>query len=621
MNMESSKRAAIERTCNLPDDELFQLWKDAVNLASAVASTKSVELEIRLGSFHDETDHKKFKSGILNDFFGRILNALKSTFSWVCPCIEETTEFFFKTGSRTVRCTYRNGKLLHIVEKTRKRCADLTHSGEAAFRIAVSIEEEVIAGTLVDVDLSVFPPEVRKPEWCCTMKRQKQRHRFQHVSGKVPFCIDLTVVKASTAECNDQNLFEVEIEVFDLNFEHKEIWSSALMSFAVSLSMECKINESMFPMSIYYEEVLKPEPVLSVFWKYFPSSWSGRFPGSLPRTLKRSVLGEVKFSEYLVAEKTDGTRFMMLVTHDGAWLIDRQLKVYALHSKAHELESFCRTISGGNAGSRRANGAVTILDGEMVITPRIPDGFFYHLGVGVPCFIIFDVLYFQGGSLLDKAFPERCQVVRNSIIAPFRLALAENRYHCHLYMDRKVWLEAHCVAAIAHRLFDFNGQKLFLQQSAQDRVLKLLHSSDGLIFSHRGPYTLGTTSPFSWKWKFADQLTVDVAVVSDEKNQLTLCGLSEGSLIPVIRFINALENVDDLRKIMIASHVFQSSNISSLIIIEISFNKKTGKWRFHLIRNKVHPNSIHVIMETMEAIAEDPITIEEVINHCTDGKK
>jgi hypothetical protein len=620
MNMESSKCAAIERTCNLQGDTLFQLWKDAVNLASAIASNKSVELEIRLGSFHDVTDHKKFKSGILDDFFGRTINALKSTFSWVCPCIEETTEFFFKTGSRTIRCTYRNGKLLHIVEKTRKRCADLMLCNEAAFRIAVSIEEEVIPGTLVGVNLSTFPPTADKEsEWCCIMKRQKQRHRFQHVSGKVPFCIDLTVAKASTADYTDKKLFEIEFEVFNLNFEHKEIWSNALMAFAVSLSTECAINESTFPMSIYYEEVLKPEPVLSVFWKYFPSSWSGRFPGSLPKTLKRSVLGEVTFSEYLVAEKTDGTRFMMLVTHDGAWLIDRQLKVYALRNEAHKLESFCR-ISGGNAGSR-FKGAVTILDGEMVITPRIPDGFFYHLGVGVPCFIIFDVLYFQGVSLLDEPFSERCKVVRNSIIAPFRLALDENRYHCHLYMDRKVWLEAHCVATIAQRFFDFNGQKLFLQQSAQDRVLKLLHSCDGLIFSHRGPYTLGTTSPFSWKWKFADQLTIDVAVVSDEKNQLSMCGLSEGSLIPVIRRVDALENVDKLRKIIIASHVFQSSNISSLIIIEISFHKKSGKWRFHHIRNKFHPNSVHVIMETMEAIAEDPITIEEVIKHCTDGKK
>ncbi|KAJ6299974.1 hypothetical protein OIU76_020881 [Salix suchowensis] len=88
------------------------------------------------------------------------------------------------------------------------------------------------------------------------------------------------------------------------------------------------------------------------------------FPGSHPVSLSRDNLLLLRTRYYYATWKADGTRYMMLITVDGCFLIDRDFKFRRV-----QMRFPCRYTNEGPADKTHH---FTLLDGEMIID-TLPD--------------------------------------------------------------------------------------------------------------------------------------------------------------------------------------------------------------------------------------------------------
>ncbi|KAH1257084.1 mRNA-capping enzyme [Glycine soja] len=89
-----------------------------------------------------------------------------------------------------------------------------------------------------------------------------------------------------------------------------------------------------------------------------------QFPGSHPVSLNRDNLQLLRQRYYYATWKADGTRYMMLITMDGCYLIDR-----SFNFRRVQMRFPCRSTNDG-LGEKTHH--FTLLDGEMVID-TLPD--------------------------------------------------------------------------------------------------------------------------------------------------------------------------------------------------------------------------------------------------------
>jgi hypothetical protein len=88
------------------------------------------------------------------------------------------------------------------------------------------------------------------------------------------------------------------------------------------------------------------------------------FPGSQPVSLNRANLNNLRQEPYMVCEKTDGTRYLLLARPDGAFFIDRKNSVRRLPPLAFPLPD-----------DPRGSHLNTLMDGELVVDIiEQPDG-------------------------------------------------------------------------------------------------------------------------------------------------------------------------------------------------------------------------------------------------------
>ncbi|GKE50291.1 mRNA-capping enzyme-like protein isoform X2 [Tanacetum coccineum] len=83
------------------------------------------------------------------------------------------------------------------------------------------------------------------------------------------------------------------------------------------------------------------------------------FPGSHPVSLSRDNLKRLREQYYYSTWKSDGTRYMMLITLDGCYLIDRKFNFRSVDLRF--------PLGYANGGASRNTHNYTLLDGEMVI--------------------------------------------------------------------------------------------------------------------------------------------------------------------------------------------------------------------------------------------------------------
>jgi len=213
------------------------------------------------------------------------------------------------------------------------------------------------------------------------------------------------------------------------------------------------------------------------------------FPGAQPVSFCRHHFAALERVDYFLCEKTDGIRCLLFCTvlvtpHDPPRelyiLIDRKNDYYAVPEGYLHFPPPGDDIAAFHTG--------TVLDGELV-RDSLPDG------TSRLKYLIFDCLALDGRRITDRTLDVRLGKVKGFFYEPYRR------------FARK-WPEEIRVAKFEAELkdmeFPYANAMMF-----RDRIPRLPHGNDGLIFTCRAtPYVTGT-DPHILKWKPPEENTID----------------------------------------------------------------------------------------------------------------
>ncbi|PWA98824.1 mRNA capping enzyme, bifunctional [Artemisia annua] len=308
------------------------------------------------------------------------------------------------------------------------------------------------------------------------------------------------------------------------------------------------------------------------------------FPGSHPVSLNWENLRFLRQRYYWATWKADGTRYMMLITRDGCYLIDRKFNFRRV-----PLRFPCGNANEDAAGKTHN---YTLLDGEMVIdTDPSTDKQERR-------YLIYDLIAINTISLVDQPFSKRWELIEKEVIKPRNsergtLFKSKNPYYRYdlepFRVRRKDFFPLYDVS----KLLD-------------DFIPRLSHASDGLIFQPcDDPYVSGRDE-FLLKWKYPKMNSVDFLLEVGKNNR------------PMLYLIKR-----DRMELVNGSHgAFRDSSVDifslSGKIIECSWDFEEKVWVFMRMRpDKSTPNGFSTY-ENVKRSIEDNITEEVVKNEIQD---
>ncbi|KAJ4898297.1 mRNA capping enzyme family protein [Raphanus sativus] len=217
-----------------------------------------------------------------------------------------------------------------------------------------------------------------------------------------------------------------------------------------------------------------------------------QFPGSHPVSLNRDNLQLLRQRYYYATWKADGTRYMMLLTMDGCYLVDRSFRFRRVQMRfpfKHPTEGISDKVHH-----------FTLLDGEMIID-TLPDKQRQERR-----YLIYDMVAINGQSVVERPFYERWKMLEKEVIDPRNHEKARSqiyRYDLEPFRVRR---------------------KDFWLLSAVEKILKgfipsLSHEADGLIFQGWDDPYVARTHEGLLKWKYPEMNSVDFLYEQDESGR------------------------------------------------------------------------------------------------------
>ena len=191
------------------------------------------------------------------------------------------------------------------------------------------------------------------------------------------------------------------------------------------------------------------------------------FPGAQPVSLTRKNLSSIVKVPYVVCEKSDGERHMLLVYKLNVYIIDRMFNIYRVQLSLPEM------------------GSTSLLDGELIIDrPKGPNG------PGVVRYLVYDSIHICSRSVAKETLLHRLKAAYSELLRPRRPA-ADDAFAIYVKDFFDVCHAANVVFPLGCRL---------------------PHECDGLIFTPADdPYKPGTC-PRLLKWKPSHLNTVDFVI-------------------------------------------------------------------------------------------------------------
>lgn len=201
-----------------------------------------------------------------------------------------------------------------------------------------------------------------------------------------------------------------------------------------------------------------------------------------PVSLESKDVMTIAMNEYVVGEKSDGIRYIMVCSHwdmpqnkgPYAVLLDRNMTIYEIKLKAEE------SIFRG-----------TVLDGEIVSTND-----------NTLLFLVFDLVCDRGISCIHMDFVERQQRLYDILSSPYGPKLLSNEDSSPIQIVQKMFIP---LETLLEKGMDADPQKF------------TNHKSDGWIFVpvRSGIKTLRHPTMF----KFKQEHTIDVQIIRTERHQ------------------------------------------------------------------------------------------------------
>ncbi|KAK7349950.1 hypothetical protein VNO77_07876 [Canavalia gladiata] len=303
-----------------------------------------------------------------------------------------------------------------------------------------------------------------------------------------------------------------------------------------------------------------------------------QFPGSHPVSLNRENLQLLRQRYYYATWKADGTRYMMLITMDGCYLIDRTFTFRRV-----QMRFPCRSTNDG-LGEKTHH--FTLLDGEMVID-TLPDSQKQERR-----YLIYDLMAINQVSVIERPFYERWKMLEKEVIEP------RNQERQNIYHSKNPYYR--------YDLEPFRvRRKDFWLLSTVTKLLKefikrLSHEADGLIFQGWDDPYIPRTHEGLLKWKYADLNSVDFLFEVDGDRELLFL-YERGK-----------------KKLMEGNRVeFRDGSDPSQYsgkIIECSWDFDKLEWKFMRVRtDKSTPNEFNTYKKVMRSI-RDNITEDDLLS-------
>ncbi|RDY14204.1 mRNA-capping enzyme, partial [Mucuna pruriens] len=337
-----------------------------------------------------------------------------------------------------------------------------------------------------------------------------------------------------------------------------------------------------------------------------------QFPGSDPVSLNRENLQLLRQRYYYATWKADGTRYMMLITGDGCYLIDS-----SFNFRRVQMRFPCRIENDGLAEKTHH---LTLLDGEMIID-TLPDSKKQERR-----YLIYDLMADNGVSIIERPFHERWKLLEKEVIEPRNQERFQNRNPYYRYdmepfrVRRKAfWL----LSTVTKLLNEF--------------IPKLSHDADGLIFQGWDDPYIPRTHEGLLKWKYAYLNSVDflfevvlIMIVSyffsvnkEKRNSwkgIWLHSKDNALLIQLhARFCRLFSSLQLLHSLQMLNGILKSAEGLDPLdfsgkIIECSWDSDKQEWIFKRVRtDKSTPNDSNTYKEVMQSIRNN-ITQDILLN-------
>mmetsp|Transcript_29727 Transcript_29727/g.57159 ORF Transcript_29727/g.57159 Transcript_29727/m.57159 type:complete len:723 (-) Transcript_29727:314-2482(-) len=327
-----------------------------------------------------------------------------------------------------------------------------------------------------------------------------------------------------------------------------------------------------------------------VLWALGLSTKSHVFPGSQPVSLASSNMALLETLDYRVTWKADGTRYMLLLMHDGAYLIDRKFTFRRVQMR-FPLPS---QLKSRNPADKPDRHHVTLMDGEMVVDEDVCSG------VATRRYLVYDVAcVHQSAAVRSLPFSQRYEIIERDIVQP-RKAL-------QMKMDsvppgsKGKYLFAQEPFRVRRKGF---WPLAYARKVLTDFKQQLTHESDGLIFqAAQDPYVPFTCQQLL-KWKPADMNSVDffLSAPPGQPPRIAVGGSGATKLV-----------YQEGAKLIFPPGVDVCDYHG--LIIECAWDKLMKAWSFMRTRpDKETPNHISTF-EKVWASIEDNITEARLLSH------
>ncbi|XP_077225488.1 uncharacterized protein LOC143858668 [Tasmannia lanceolata] len=306
---------------------------------------------------------------------------------------------------------------------------------------------------------------------------------------------------------------------------------------------------------------------------------NSQFPGSHPVSLNRENLQLLRQRYYYATWKADGTRYMMLITWDGCFLIDRNFSFRRVQMRF--------PLRQTNEGLNEKTHNLTLLDGEMVID-TVPTTQKMERR-----YLIYDLMALNMQSVVERPFYERWKLLEKEVIEP------RNNERSNIIHSRNPYYR-YDMEPFRVRRKDF-WLLSTVTKLLKEFIPKLSHEADGLIFQGWDDPYVPRTHEGLLKWKYPEMNSVDFLFEVGDDNRQLLYLFERGK-----------------KKQMEGNQVVfkGDSDISSYSgkIIECSWDSEEQSWVCMRIRtDKATPNEFNTYRKVMRSI-KDNITEEVLLN-------
>lgn len=327
-----------------------------------------------------------------------------------------------------------------------------------------------------------------------------------------------------------------------------------------------------------------------------------RFPGGQPCSIRRHELPNLK-EGYYVALKSDGVRFMLLLTRIGgkeiAVMVDRLMNVY-------EIEIWGNPMFFDGS----------LFDGELV----------WDHGSTPPnlTYLIFDVICTKGKSLLQSNYEDRIIEANRSVISNIPHYLNDEDLDAYIEDEDKIYAcnNYHNLKLCIKKVLPF--EQLATVWEARHAVN---HMNDGVVFTKNGKVT---PSYDVYKWK--PDNTIDILFSSSLPTTLEsgvdMYIRNGKKLVPWTTIDIATKRYDlKISDTKMIQYIAQSESANAAGKVEFvtecicSVDQESGTITVFPVKcraDKTSPNNITTIIETIHNIIENVEISEfyEVLSDC-----